>query len=43
MDLQHNILGLKTSATLAINELSQKLIKEKLLDIINLFFLEPDW
>ncbi|MDC0239056.1 aminotransferase class I/II-fold pyridoxal phosphate-dependent enzyme [Candidatus Thioglobus sp.] len=28
MDLQHNILGLKTSATLAINELSQKLIKE---------------
>ena len=28
MDLQHNILGLKTSATLAINELSQKLITE---------------
>ena len=28
MDLQHNILGLKTSATLAINELSQQLIKE---------------
>ena len=28
MDLQNNILGLKTSATLAINELSQKLIKE---------------
>jgi len=28
MDLQHNILGLKTSATLAINELSQKFIKE---------------
>ena len=28
MDLQNNILGLKTSATLAINELSQKLITE---------------
>jgi len=28
MDLQNNILGLKTSATLAINELSQQLIKE---------------
>ena len=28
MDLQNNILGLKTSATLAINELSQKFIKE---------------
>ena len=28
MDLQHNILGLKTSATLAINELSQQLITE---------------
>ena len=28
MDLQHNILGLKTSATLALNELSQKLITE---------------
>ena len=28
MDLQHNILGLKTSATLAIYELSQKLITE---------------
>ena len=25
MDLQNNILGLKTSATLAINELSQQL------------------
>ena len=43
MDLQKNIIGLKASATLAINELSQKLITEKLLDIINLFFLEPDW
>jgi len=28
MDLQNNIIGLKTSATLAINELSQKLITE---------------
>ena len=28
MELQNNILGLKTSATLAINELSQKLITE---------------
>ena len=28
MDLQNNIIGLKASATLAINELSQKLIKE---------------
>ena len=28
MDLQNNILGLKASATLAINELSQKLITE---------------
>ena len=28
MDLQKNIIGLKASATLAINELSQKLIKE---------------
>ncbi len=28
MDIQNNIIGLKTSATLAINELSQKLIKE---------------
>ena len=28
MDLQNNILDLKTSATLAINELSQQLIKE---------------
>ena len=28
MDLQNNILGLKTSATLAINELSQRLITE---------------
>jgi len=28
MDLQNNILGLKTSATLAINELSQQLIKK---------------
>ena len=28
MDIQNNIIGLKTSATLAINELSQKLIKD---------------
>jgi len=28
MDLQNNIIGLKASATLAINELSQKLITE---------------
>ena len=28
MDLQKNIIGLKASATLAINELSQKLITE---------------
>ena len=28
MELQNNILGLKTSATLAINELSQKLIAD---------------
>jgi len=28
MDLQNNIIGLKTSATLAVNELSQKLIED---------------
>ena len=28
MDLHNNIIGLKASATLAINELSQKLITE---------------
>ena len=28
MDIQNNIIGLKTSATLAVNELSQKLIKD---------------